>query len=98
MPMQEIGKGWEDRSWYNDASACCWLKVPTKKNPDAVLCLWVQPDDKENWEMAEAGRYQLDHIVDSHEGWDGNTCKTLLVTDDLVAVVAAINAVKVEVK
>lgn len=91
-----LGPAWEDRSWSNDASACCWLNVPSKKTPKAVLCLWVQADDKAVWELPEQGKYQLDFMPDHDEGWDNNTGKTLLTTDDIKAVVARIKTFRAE--
>lgn len=87
---KEIGKGWVDRSWHNDASACAWLDVPSAKTPKAVLVLWVQPDNKAEWELPDQPRFQLDFLVDGDEGWDDRTSKTLLKTDDIKAVVAEV--------
>lgn len=86
----EIGKRWVDRSWSNDSSACCWLRIPSKQHPKAVLCLWVQPDDKSEWEFPDQGKFQLDFIVDENEGWDNNTCKTLLTSDGIVTVMTEV--------
>ncbi len=86
----ELGPMWEDRSYRNDASPCCWLDVPTKKHPKAILVLWVQPDDKAQWELPEQDKYQLDHVLNKDEGWEASTDKTLLITDDLAKVLAEV--------
>ncbi len=48
--------------------------------------LWVQPDDKEDWELPDNGKYQLDWMADSDEGWVEETAKTLLTMDDYAAI------------
>lgn len=85
---------WEDRSWHNDASACGWTKVPTTAHPKAVLCLWVQADKKDEREFPEMGTFQLDWIADSDEGWDEDTCRTLLTSDSIEEVMKTIKKMR----
>lgn len=85
---------WSDESWHNDSSACCWTKIPTAKNPKAVLVLWVQPDDVESWLFPEAGRFQLDFIADGEEGWDDTTSRIILQSNDIQHVMAEIKMMR----
>lgn len=82
---------WDDQSWSNDASASCALKVPTKDHPKATLVLWAQADDKKEREFPEEPTFQLDWMPDSDEGWDDATCKTVLKTDSIAAVIEKAN-------
>jgi len=80
----EVGDEWEDRSWYMDGSACCQRKVPAKGSPRAALVLWVQPDDRREWRLPDAKKFQLDYMPDGDAGWDASRgCKTLVNTMDI---------------
>lgn len=86
---KEVIDGWEDMSWHQDLSACCWKEVPTKKLPRAVFVLWVQADNPEERRLPEQGVFQLDFIPNSDEGF-GEGSSILLISDSITEIMECI--------